>query len=155
MKILGENGIGKFLKVFLQICFWGGIVLLIALPLIAQIAKLHLNASIYVIYPNGIVLLVIVKQFIGQFDSLKNKNPFCMENVKRLRISGIASLVETVLWTIDLLYTIFLAKGADVVIVLGLAFMIILFAGVAIAFYILAELIKQATEYKEENELTI
>lgn len=23
MKILGENGIGKFLKVFLQICFWG------------------------------------------------------------------------------------------------------------------------------------
>ena len=30
-----------------------------------------------------------------------------------------------------------------------------LFAGVAIAFYILAELIKQATEYKEENELTI
>ena len=155
MKILGENGIGKFLKVFLQICFWGGIVLLIALPLIAQIAKLHLNASIYVIYPNGIVLLVIVKQFIGQFDSLKNKNPFCMENVKRLKISGIASLVETVLWTIDLLYTIFLAKGADVVIVLGLAFMIILFAGVAIAFYILAELIKQATEYKEENELTI
>lgn len=155
MKILGENGIGKFLKVFLQICFWGGIVLLIALPLIAQIAKVHLNASIYVIYPNGIVLLVIVKQFIGQFDSLKNKNPFCMENVKRLKISGIASLVETVLWTIDLLYTIFLAKGADVVIVLGLAFMIILFAGVAIAFYILAELIKQATEYKEENELTI
>ena len=56
MKILGENGIGKFLKVFLQICFWGGIVLLIALPLIAQIAKVHLNASIYVIYPNGIVL---------------------------------------------------------------------------------------------------
>ena len=54
-----------------------------------------------------------------------------------------------------LLYTIFLAKGANVVIVLGLAFMIILFAGVAIAFYILAELIKQATEYKEENELTI
>lgn len=52
MKILGENGIGKFLKVFLQICFWGGIVLLIALPLIAQIAKVHLNASIYVIYPN-------------------------------------------------------------------------------------------------------
>ena len=94
MKILGENGIGKFLKVFLQICFWGGIVLLIALPLIAQIAKVHLNASIYVIYPNGIVLLVMV-------------------------------------------------------------FMIILFIGVAIAFYILSELIKQATEYKNENDLTI
>ena len=155
MEVLGEKGIGNILKIFLQVCFWGGIVLLIILPFQLQMFGLKLNATVFVIYPNGIALLVIVRQFIGQFDSLKNKNPFCMENVKRLKISGIASLVETVLWTIDLLYTIFLAKGADVVIVLGLAFMIILFAGVAIAFYILAELIKQATEYKEENELTI
>ena len=29
MKILGENGIGKFLKIFLQICFFGGTILLI------------------------------------------------------------------------------------------------------------------------------
>ena len=155
MEILGEKGIGNILKIFLQVCFWGGIVLSIILPFQLQMVGLKPNATAFVIYPNGIALLVIVRQFIGQFDSLKNKNPFCMENVKRLKISGIASLVETVLWTIDLLYTIFLAKGANVVIVLGLAFMIILFAGVAIAFYILAELIKQATECKEENELTI
>lgn len=152
MKILGENGIGKFLKVFLQICFWGGIVLLIALPLIAQIAKVHLNASIYVIYPNGIVLLVIVKQFIGQFDSLKNKNPFCIENSKRLKNCCIASLVETALLIIDLL---FLVKSEDIFVLLVMVFMIILFIGVAIAFYILSELIKQATEYKNENDLTI
>ena len=155
MEIFGEKGIGKFLKVLLQVCFWGGIAVLIVLPFLLQLVGLKLNATAFVIYPNGIALLVIVRQFIGQFDSLKNKKPFCIENVKRLKTSGIASLVETALWTIDLLYTIFLAKGADVVIVLGLAFMIILFAGVAIAFYILAELIKQATEYKEENELTI
>ena len=154
MKILGENGIGKFLKVFLQICFCGGIVLLIVLPLIAQIAKVHLNASIYVIYPNGIVLLVIVKQFIGQFDSLKNKNPFCIENSKRLKNCCIASLIETVLLIIDLLYMIFLAKS-DIFVLLVMVFMIILFIGVSIAFYILSELIKQATEYKNENDLTI
>lgn len=155
MVIFGEKGIGKFLKIFLQICFWGGIVLLIILPFMLQMLGLKLNATAFVIYPNGIALLVIVRQFIGQFDSLKNRKPFCMENVKRLKTSGVASLVETALWTIDLLYTVFLAKDADVVIVLVLAFLIILFAGVSIAFYILAELIKQATEYKEENELTI
>ena len=155
MEILGENGIGKILKIFLQICFWGGIAILIILPFELQIVGLKLNATAFVIYPNGIVLLVIVRQFIGQFDSLKDRKPFCMENVKRLKTSGIASLIETVLWTTDLLYTIFLAKSEDVVIVLVLAFLIILFAGVSIAFYILAELIKQATEYKEENELTI
>ena len=155
MEIFGEKGIGKFLKVLLQVCFWGGISVLIVLPFLLQLVGLKLNATAFVIYPNGIALLVIVRQFIGQFDSLKNKKPFCMENVKRLKTSGIASLVETALWTIDLLYTVFLAKGADVIIVLVLAFLIILFAGVSIAFYILAELIKQATEYKEENELTI
>ena len=155
MEIFGEKGIGKFLKVLLQVCFWGGIAVLIILPFLLQMVGLRFNASAFVIYPNGIALLVIVRQFIGQFDSLKNKKPFCIENVKRLKTSGIASLVETALWTIDLLYTIFLAKGADVMIVLVLAFLIILFAGVSIAFYILAELIKQATEYKEENELTI
>lgn len=155
MEIFGEKGIGKFLKVLLQVCFWGGIAVLIVLPFLLQLVGLKLNATAFVIYPNGIALLVIVRQFIGQFDSLKNRKPFCMENVKRLKTSGIASLVETALWTIDLLYTVFLAKGADVIIVLVLAFLIILFAGVSIAFYILAELIKQATEYKEENELTI
>ena len=155
MEILGEKGIGKFLKIFLQICFWGGIALLIILPFALQMIGLNLNATAFVIYPNGIALLVIVRQFIGQFDSLKNRKPFCIENVKRLKTSGVASLIETALWTIDLLYTVFLAKGADVIIVLVLAFLIILFAGVSIAFYILAELIKQATEYKEENELTI
>lgn len=155
MEIFGEKGIGKFLKVLLQVCFWGGIAVLIVLPFLLQLVGLKLNATAFVIYPNGIALLVIVRQFIGQFDSLKNKKPFCMENVKRLKTSGIASLVETALWTIDLLYTVFLAKGADVIIVLVLAFLIILFAGVSIAFYILAELIKQATEYKKENELTI
>ena len=155
MEIFGEKGIGKFLKVLLQVCFWGGIAVLIVLPFLLQLVGLKLNATAFVIYPNGMALLAIVRQFIGQFDSLKNKKPFCMENVKRLKTSGIASLVETALWTIDLLYTVFLAKGADVIIVLVLAFLIILFAGVSIAFYILAELIKQATEYKEENELTI
>mgnify|MGYP004516092029 FL=1 len=155
MEIFGEKGIGKFLKVLLQVCFWGGIAVLIVLPFILQMVGLNLNATAFVIYPNGIALLVIVRQFIGQFDSLKNRKPFCIENVKRLKTSGVASLIETALWTIDLLYTVFLAKGADVIIVLVLAFLIILFAGVSIAFYILAELIKQATEYKEENELTI
>lgn len=32
MEIFGEKGIGKFLKVLLQVCFWGGIAVLIVLP---------------------------------------------------------------------------------------------------------------------------
>lgn len=155
MKILGENGLGRILKVFLQACFYGGIVLLIILPFELRMAGLHLNATAAVIYPNGIALLAIVYQFIGLFDSLKNNNPFCMENVKRLKHAGIASLVEAVLWAIDLIYQIVLAKSIEPLFTLVLIFLFILFIGVAIALYILSELIRQGTEYKIENELTI
>ena len=54
-----------------------------------------------------------------------------------------------------LLYMIFLAKSDDIFVLLVMVFMIILFTGVSIAFYILSELIKQATEYKNENDMTI
>lgn len=155
MKILGENGLGRFLKVFLQTCFYGGILLLIFFPLELKMIGLELNAAAAVIYPNGIAMLVIVYQFIGLFDSLKNNNPFCIENVKRLKYAGIASLVESVLWCIDLIYQIVLAKSAEPLFTLVLIFLCILFFGVAIALYILAELIRQGTEYKNENELTI
>lgn len=155
MKILGENGVGRFLKIFLQTCFFGGIVLLIILPFELQMVGLHLNATAFVIYPNGIALLAIVYQFIGLFDSLKNSNPFCLENVKRLKLAGVASLVEAMLWLIDLLFQTILVKNFEPIYILILIFLFILFIGVSIALYILAELMKQATEYKVENELTI
>jgi len=155
MKILGEKGLGRILKVFLQACFWGGIVLLIIWPFQLKLFGLEPNAIGLVIYPNGIALLAIVYQFIGLFDSLKNNNPFCMENVQLMKNAGIASLVEAVLWGIDLIYEVVLAKGMEPLFIAVLAFLFILFTGVAIALYILSELFKQATEYKTENELTI
>lgn len=155
MKILGEDGLGRFLKVFLQTCFYGGIILLIILPFQLQMVGLHLNATAVVIYPNGIALLAIMYQFIGLFDSLKNNNPFCIENVKRLKKAGIASLVEATLWAIDLIYQLVLVKDFAPIFILILIFLFILFIGVSIALYILSELMKQATEYKVENELTI
>lgn len=155
MKILGDNGLGKILKIFLQTCFFGGIILLIILPFELRMVGLRLNATAVVIYPNGIALLAIVYQFIGLFDSLKNNNPFCTENVKRLKHAGIASLIEAGLWGIDLIYQLVLARSFEPIFILILIFLFILFIGVSIALYILAELMKQATEYKVENELTI
>jgi len=155
MKITGEMGLGKILKVFLQACFWGGIILLVIWPFQLQLFGLEPNAIALVMYPKGIALLAIVYQFIGLFDSLKNNNPFCNENVKRMKYAGIASLTEAILWGIDLTYEVVLAKSMEPLFILILGFLFILFMGVAIALYILSELFKQATEYKTENELTI
>ena len=155
MQITGKKGLGNILKVFLQICFFIGIVLLITLPFILSKLGFHLNAAAFIIYPNGTVLLIITYRFIKLFDSLKNNNPFNYNNVKTLKIAGITSLVGATLWIIDLLYEVFLAKSDDLVSMITLVFLSILFLGVAIALYILSELFKQATDYKEENDLTI
>lgn len=155
MRIIGEKGIGKFLKVFLQICFWAGIVILISLPFTLKLFGYNLGASMLVIYPNGIVLLIITHNFIKLFNSLRLNNPFCSENVKILKTTGIVSLIGSILWLINFLYEIILAKSSDIIFNSTLIFLSILFLGVSIALYIIAELMKQATEYKQENELTI
>lgn len=155
MEITGEKGIGKILKVFLQICFYAGIVVLIVLPFILNKLGFGLGASMYVIYPNGIILLIITHKFIKLFNSLRINNPFCEKNVKLLKTAGIVSLIGSIFWLIDFLYEIFLAKVTDIVSICTLAFLSILFLGVSIALYILSELLKQATVYKKENELTI
>ena len=56
MKITGEMGLGKILKVFLQACFWGGIILLVIWPFQLQLFGLEPNAIALVMYPNGIAL---------------------------------------------------------------------------------------------------
>ena len=150
MKIVGKNGLGNILKIILQICFWGGIVFLILLLIILK------NISIFeiMLYLNGITMLVIVKQFIGLFDSLKIEKPFCENTVKRMNTASIASGIMTVLFLIETIYK-FASDNSDIKINCILVFMTILFLGVAIALYILAELFRQATEYKSENDLTI
>ncbi len=150
MKIVGKNGLGNILKIILQICFWGGIVFLILLLIILK------NISIFeiMLYLNGITMLVIVKQFIGLFDSLKIEKPFCENTVKRMNTASIASGIMTVLFLIETIYKLVLGNS-DIKINCILSFMTILFLGVAIALYILAELFRQATEYKSENDLTI
>ena len=80
MKIVGKNGLGNIIKIILQICFWVGIAFLIILPIILK------SISIFeiMLYLNGITMLVIVKQFIELFDSLKIEKPFCNNTVKRM-----------------------------------------------------------------------
>jgi len=155
MKIMGNEGLGNKLKIILQICYFGGIFGLIALPFLLKAVGLYLSAAAYVIYPNGIVLLVITHKFIKLFESLKQNNPFCDENVKILKTTAIASVIGAILWILDLAYEFILAQVFDIVFIVVLLFLGILYFGVAIALYILSELLREGAKYKKENELTI
>ena len=155
MQIVGKNSIGNFLKIFLQICFYFGIILLVILPFILRMLGFNIGVSMFIIYPNGILLLLITRNFIELFNSLKNDTPFCKENVKILKKTGVVSFIESIFWLIDLGYQILFINLKDIVFNVTLGFLSILFLGVAIALYILSELFKQAYDYKKENELTI
>lgn len=154
MKVMGEKVVGSILKLILQICFVLGIIFLVILPFSVLIIGKDFTEFIIELYPNGICFLVIVKQFISLFDSLKENNPFCDNTVKRLKRAGTASIAISIILAIIVLYEIFLAKGTIMFIVIT-CLLCVLFIGVSLALYILSELFKQAVNYKQENELTI
>lgn len=145
--------LGKVLKIFLVIAFILAIPAIIGLPFIMN----HMNRvnAMIIIYPNGILMLGFVYQFIGMFKSLEENNPFTFNNVKLLKRSGYISLVLSILWLFDLLYLVLIINNTYFNYILVLLFLTVLFFGVFIALYILSELFKQATTYKEENDLTI
>lgn len=146
--------IGKGLKILLVI----GLIICIPLIIISPMLLNHTSKTLYlmfIIYPNGLLMLIFIYQFIKLFKSLEDNNPFSYENVKTLKTSSVISLIMSVLWIIDLLFMIFVIGNTYINYVIVLIFLTILFFGVSIALYILSELFRQATEYKNENDLTI
>ena len=108
-----------------------------------------------IVYPNGLLMLGIAYQFLKMFKSLEKNKPFTNENVNILKKTGYLSFSMSLLWIIDLFIMIFLIHNTYVNYIIVLLFLFILFFGVGIALWTLSLLLKQATEYKEENDLTI
>ena len=155
MQILGKKGLGEYLKKILQIFLVLGVIISIILPFILKNNNFNLILSIIIIYPHSLFLVIIASNFIKTFDSLEKNNPFCFENVKILKQTGYISLIQSFFWMLDFIILLLWNKEIDIVEGLIIAFMFVLFIGVAIALFILSELFKKATEYKKENELTI
>lgn len=146
--------IGIILKLVLII----GLVVAIPFVIISPFWLEHTRSVIYsmfIIYPNSLLMIGITIQFIKLFQSLEKNNPFNYENVQTLKKGSIISLAMSILWVIDLLFMIFMIGNTYINYIIVLVFLAVLFLGVAIALYILSELFRQATDYKEENDLTI
>lgn len=154
MEIFGKRGLGNILKILLQFVLVLGILILISFPIILRFTNISINPNIILFYPNAICLLLIIYQFIGLFDSLKNNNPFCENTVKRLKKSEKISGITSVIWFLDILYEVIFVRHLNPYILI-LVFLFILFVGVTIALFLLAELFNKAIEYKNENDLTI
>ena len=148
------NKLGKLLKILLII----GTIVAIPLIVISPMLLNHTSKTLYsmfVIYPNGLLIVLIAFEFIKLFKSLEENKPFTYENVKILKNTSVLSLIMSILWLIDLLFMVFIIGNTYVNYIIVLIFLTGLFLGVSIALYILSELFKQATDYKQENDLTI
>lgn len=154
MKITGKKSLGNTLKIVLIVGF------IIAIPIIIISPELlhHTRNSMYsrvIIYPNGLLMLGIIYQFIKLFKSLEEDKPFTLNNVIILKRTSILSLIMSIMWILDLVFMITIMKNTYINYIIVILFLSVLFFGVSIALYILKELIYQATKYKEENDLTI
>ena len=148
------NKLGKLLKIILII----GTIVAIPLIVISPMLLNHTSKPLYsmfVIYPNGLLMVLIAFEFIKLFKSLEENKPFTYDNVKILKNTSVLSLIMSILWLIDLLFMVFIIGNTYVNYIIVLIFLTGLFLGVSIALYILSELFKQATDYKQENDLTI
>lgn len=152
MKIFGHNGLGAILKCLLEIGFCLGALILLAMPYLLNIINESLNLYWFMVYPAGILFLVIVMVFIKLFDSLKDNNPFNRNNLKLMNIAKYASFGISGFIVVEIVLVLTLYQDKNMVFLIFLA---VLFFGVFIALHILKEIMGQAIIYKEENELTI
>lgn len=151
MKITGKNSLSAIIGVCIKIVFVIGIIVTATLPFLltkyVEIFNPILNyyAALIILYAASVPALTIVYQFIKIFGTLKQDNPFIMENVKSLKIISTCSLVIAIEFTIGIF---FIVSVFEII-------LIIVFIVIWLGIYILAELLRKAIEYKEENELTI
>ena len=160
MKVTGKKSLGSFIKIVIQFVFIIGIILLITLPSVTnyliKIWNLDMRGfklpTALLFYITGTLVLKIIYNFIGLFDSLKQNNPFTMYTVERLKNSAILSIIIFSIYLLPIAYSAFIKNVMEMIFffIIGGIFFVL-----AIALYILAELFKQAVQYKEENELTI
>lgn len=153
LKINTEQA-GKILKKIIKIAFLVAIPIIIILPFIIK-GENNIIFYMSIIYPNSILMLGIMYQFIRLFSSLEKNNPFTIDNVKILSNTSKISYSMSLLWIIDLFILLFGIKNNDLNYIIVIIFLSILFFGVGVALWLLSALFQKATDYKEENELTI
>ena len=162
MKILGKKSLSTVIKVFLWILLTiclivvilGGIVVINDFNFFNSSNTLR---SLIILYLSSIPAAILITQFIGIFKSLENNDVFDKENLKRLRISYISSIVMGLMYLINSIM-LFLSPEDEnwVIIYMLLTYIITLvFLIFGIGLIVLSEIYKKAIKYKEENDLTI
>jgi len=147
-----KKALHHFTKILIDFMFYSGILVCAFVPVIiyklipsAFIAEdIRLQFTVVLIL-SGIAALHILWTLRCIFKTLLNTNPFTLENVDALRKMAVAAFVIAALYIIKCLFWF----------TLGTAIIVIIFAIAGLFSLVLADVFKQAVQYKEENDLTV
>ena len=142
-----------FTKYLLDVMFFAGILVMVTLPLILNLAGKYYSPSIgenywgmLVIFGlSGICGLMIVYELRKMMKTVLNKNCFVDNNIKSLKIMGKVSLCISVLFLVK----VFILPTPATFIIILTFFIAGLFS------HVLGLVFEEAVRYKEENDLTI
>ena len=162
MKVLGKKSLSTLIKIFLWILFTvclivvilGGVILIKDFTFFKSTNTLK---TLIILYLSSWPASVLISQFIGIFKSLENNNVFDKNNLKRLKVSYISSIVMGLTYLINSVI-LFLNKENEnwMIIYMLLTYIITLvFLIFGVGLIVLSEIYKRAIKYKEENDLTI
>lgn len=153
MTILGEKSISSILKILLDLILLGGLCIFIGLPfflkwyfhILAGCNKENYYFLLVFLYFTGFFALWILHKVRKILKTLNRRNPFMLDNVISLkRISADCFVISFAYIIKTLCYNSVLTIVIFMVFIIGGFFIIIM-----------AEVFKQAIEYKEETDLTI
>ena len=162
MKILGKRSLSSIIKIFLWILL---IICLLVVTIGGIIAIKEFNyfntnntlRSLIILYLSSIPASILIIQFIGIFKSLENSKIFDNQNIKRLKISYITSIIMGIMYLVDSII-LFLSRADEnweIVYMLLMYVVTLVFLIFGVGLIVLSEIYKKAIKYKEENDLTI
>ena len=153
MIILDQKGFSGLVKYILDLIFFGGIGILLSLPitikwylgLMYSSTSENYNFLLGFLFITGILALVVVNEIRNLLKNLNKRNPFIMNNVQSLNRIAVACLIVAACYVIKIIF-----YNSFLTIIVMMVFIITGFFSI-----ILAEVFRQAVLVKEENEMTI
>lgn len=162
MKVLGKKSLSTLIKIFLWILFTvclivvilGGVILIKDFTFFKSTNTLK---TLIILYLSSWPASILISQFIGIFKSLENNNVFDKNNLKRLKVSYISSIIMGIMYLINSVILFLNNENENWMIIYMLLTYIItlVFLIFGVGLIVLSEIYKRAIKYKEENDLTI
>ena len=155
MKLVGKKGLSGFLEISMWVLMAATAAMLATLPWFVDeviIGNLNPDAQMFrtqylvTLGVSGAMALLVLWQARGILHNVNTGTIFSMHTVRLMRVLGVEFLVLSVFYFAMLVFGMLKFSIA----LLGLVFFI---AGLIV--FVFSELFKQATDYKQENDMTI